>query len=85
MIPIESAEIIHQKMLLSKLFSGIGLALIGRSGCGKTSIMAKLAVSTADKNGTIPTILRFCGTSQFSLNGLVDEVFVFSFLLLMGD
>jgi WD40 repeat protein len=54
----------------SSFLSGIDVALIGKSGCGKTALMAKLALSYASKNPTIPTIIRFCGTSTFSLNGL---------------
>jgi WD40 repeat protein len=53
-------------------FSGVNLALIGKSGCGKTAMMSKLAVSVCG-NSThrkVPTIVRFCGTSKFSLNGL---------------
>jgi WD40 repeat protein len=49
-------------------FSGIDLALVGKSGCGKTALMSKLGVSPS--NPAIPTIIRFCGTSKFSLNGL---------------
>jgi WD40 repeat protein len=54
----------------SSCLSGIDVALIGKSGCGKTALMAKLALSYASMNRTIPTIIRFCGTSTFSLNGL---------------
>jgi WD40 repeat protein len=49
-------------------FSSINLALVGRSGCGKTALMSTLGVSSL--NPAIPTIIRFCGTSKFSLNGL---------------
>jgi hypothetical protein len=74
-------------------FSGITLALIGKSGCGKTAAMSKIAlsmihahngvdkkagsrkeVSTLDSSNhvivPVPIIIRFCGTSQYSLNGL---------------
>jgi WD40 repeat protein len=56
----------------SRLLSAIDLAIIGKSGCGKTSLMAKLALSlsSTSTNGRIPTIIRFCGTSKFSLHGL---------------
>jgi WD40 repeat protein len=57
------------------LFSGICLAVVGKSGCGKTALMSKLALSLSCSEhggGTneIPMIIRFCGTSRFSLNGL---------------
>jgi WD40 repeat protein len=60
----------EKKLPRNELFSGIDLALIGKSGSGKTALMAKLALSSIDDRGTIPTIIRFCGTSKFSLNGL---------------
>jgi WD40 repeat protein len=48
---------------------------VGRSGCGKTALMSKLALSLSCSEHDvvpkeIPTIIRFCGTSRFSLNGL---------------
>jgi WD40 repeat protein len=49
---------------------GVDLALIGKSGCGKTSLMAKLALTAFQPNRTVPVIIRFCGTSKFSLKGL---------------
>jgi WD40 repeat protein/ABC-type dipeptide/oligopeptide/nickel transport system ATPase component len=52
----------------SATLSGVALALVGRSGCGKTSLMSKLALSHMDAR--IPTIIRFCGTSKFSYDGL---------------
>jgi hypothetical protein len=51
-------------------FSGINLGLVGKSGCGKTTLMSKLALSSSSLDPAIPTIIRFCGTSKFSLNGL---------------
>jgi GTPase SAR1 family protein len=57
------------KLFKSKGVSkGINLALIGKSGCGKTVIMSKLASSLKDQ--TVSTIIRFCGTSTYSLDGL---------------
>jgi WD40 repeat protein len=60
------------------LVSGICLAVVGKSGYGKTALMAKLAVSCASDSTAsnsilpmqIPMIIRFCGTSRYSLNGL---------------
>jgi GTPase SAR1 family protein len=49
--------------------SGITVALVGRSGFGKTSLMSKLALSHVDDTD-IPTIIRFCGTSKFTYDGL---------------
>jgi WD40 repeat protein len=75
---IQSTEVSQKKTTTNittttnenQLFPNISLALIGRSGCGKTALMSKLALSCIDPTGEIPTIIRFCGTSQFSLNGL---------------
>jgi WD40 repeat protein len=53
----------------NKLFSGISLALIGKSGCGKTSMMSMLALSFQGQEEP-PVIIRFCGTSKYSLSGL---------------
>jgi hypothetical protein len=60
------------KASLSTMFTGIDLALVGKSGCGKTALMSKLALSISSSlaDPTIPTIIRFCGTSKFCLNGL---------------
>jgi WD40 repeat protein len=58
----------------NEILSGIDLALIGKSGCGKTALMSKLALadnsSFAADEKHIPTIIRFCGTSKFSLTGI---------------
>ena len=51
-------------------FSGISLCVIGRSGTGKTALMAKLATTTRAANDQRPVIIRFCGTSKGSVNGL---------------
>ena len=51
-------------------FSGISLCVIGRSGTGKTALMAKLATITRAANDQRPVIIRFCGTSKGSVNGL---------------
>jgi hypothetical protein len=53
----------------NKLFSGISLALIGKSGCGKTAMMSMLALSLQGLE-ELPVIVRFCGTSKYSLSGL---------------
>jgi WD40 repeat protein/GTPase SAR1 family protein len=55
----------------NKLLSGITLAVIGKSGCGKTTMMSRLALSchTLLKK-EIPLIIRYCGTSKYSLTGL---------------
>jgi hypothetical protein len=60
---------------VSPLFSGVCLALVGKSGCGKTALMSKLALSLScpEDNAVsvdVPMIIRFCGTSRDSLNGL---------------
>jgi WD40 repeat protein len=52
------------------MFSGIDLGVVGKSGCGKTALMSKLALSSSLEKTAIPTVIRFCGTSKFSLNGL---------------
>jgi WD40 repeat protein len=52
-----------------KLCLGIDAAIVGKSGCGKTSLMSKLALTHAGSND-IPTVIRYCGTSKYSLNGL---------------
>jgi WD40 repeat protein/tetratricopeptide (TPR) repeat protein len=58
----------------SKPLSGICMAIVGKSGCGKTALMSKLALSLGSGGATavkeIPVIIRFCGTSRYSLNGL---------------
>eukprot|EP01038_Epipyxis_sp_PR26KG_P015326 gene15326-20654_t len=53
-------------------FGGVCLALIGGSGCGKTSIMAKVAslvFENEESAGRRPIIIRFCGTSPGSFHG----------------
>ena len=62
-----------------KYYAGISLAVIGKSGTGKTSIMAKLANMLFEKEEkkssskhdqeSIPIIVRFCGTSRRSSDG----------------
>jgi WD40 repeat protein len=54
----------------NSMFSGIDLGLVGKSGCGKTAFMSKLFLSSSSMDSTIPTVVRFCGTSKFSVNGL---------------
>jgi WD40 repeat protein len=56
-------------LIEKRIFSGVDLALIGGSGCGKSSLMSKLAFSSFGAGG-VPTIIRLCGTSSFSLHGL---------------
>ena len=51
-------------------FDGICLAIIGRSGTGKTALMAKLASEVRAKDPRRPVIVRFCGTSKGSADGL---------------
>lgn len=59
-------------------FPGICLALVGGSGCGKTSLMAKIAqvVHFAQRESSIealrtrPIVIRFCGTSAESVAGI---------------
>jgi GTPase SAR1 family protein len=55
---------------VSKPFSGIDLAVVGKSGCGKTALMSKLSLLSSLDDSPSPTIIRFCGTSELSLNGL---------------
>jgi WD40 repeat protein len=55
---------------------GIDVAIVGKSGCGKTSLMSKLAlthresIDILDPTEEIPTVIRYCGTSKYSLSGL---------------
>jgi WD40 repeat protein len=64
-------------------FDGISFALIGSSGSGKTSLMAKLAATVYGRENSPdnvddfgermparPVIIRFCGTSAGSASGL---------------
>ena len=53
-----------------KPFSGICLAIIGRSGTGKTALTAKLASLVRAIDPRRPVIIRFCGTSKGSVDGL---------------
>jgi hypothetical protein len=66
---------------------GITLAIIGQSGTGKTSLMAKLAArcfeqvrSKPDAKKKIPIIIRFCGSSEKStdiadlLNSVIFQI-----------
>ena len=49
----------------------ISLSIIGISGCGKTALMSKLAVMCQSIFPDIPIIIRYCGTSKGSVDGLV--------------
>ena len=51
-------------------YNGISLCVIGRSGTGKTALMAKLASVARAANDQRPVIIRFCGTSKGSMTGL---------------
>jgi hypothetical protein len=50
--------------------NGISLCIIGVSGCGKTALMAKLAGEVTRQFPDQHVIIRFCGTSQGSVDGL---------------
>jgi WD40 repeat protein len=49
---------------------GIALGVIGVSGSGKTAFMSKLAEMMKNSGSSIPVIVRFCGTSRYSLHGI---------------
>ena len=51
-------------------WSGITLSVVGRSGTGKTALMAELARSVRATDTNRPVIIRFCGTSKGSADGL---------------
>ena len=48
-------------------FSGICVAVIGASGCGKTALMSRVAAKVwrrqQEEGSERPVIIRFCGTS----------------------
>jgi WD40 repeat protein len=48
----------------------IALGVVGMSGSGKTAFMSKLATVMKNSNSLIPVIVRFCGTSRYSLHGI---------------
>lgn len=51
----------------------ISLAIIGRSGTGKTALMSKLYSILSNRSNEIastPFLIRFCGTSRYSLHGI---------------
>ena len=61
-------------------FDGISLHLVGPSGVGKTAVMAKLAAQIYEQQNAEgqpehirnrPVVIRFCGTSEHSLRGLL--------------
>lgn len=49
--------------------SGVILCVVGKSGCGKTCLMAKLASLLYSPDG-VPVIIRFCGINDDSSSGL---------------
>ena len=55
-------------------FSGISVAVIGGSGCGKTALMSRVAAEVwrrqQEEGLERPVIIRFCGTSPESNHGL---------------
>ena len=60
-------------------FDGVSVCVVGRSGCGKTALMAKVAdllsmqqqlEADEDEDFIRPIIIRFCGTSPGSSTGL---------------
>jgi hypothetical protein len=65
---MEAVKTNSRESLEKQLFSGLTLVLVGKSGCGQTALMSKLALSSL--NPAVPTIIRFCGTSKFSFDGL---------------
>jgi energy-coupling factor transporter ATP-binding protein EcfA2 len=59
----------------SLALDSVCLALVGRSGSGKTALMAKLAFllyrdSEAQRADQLPVIVRFCGTSRGSIHAI---------------
>ena len=67
-----STYLVPSSLTASSAFPGIRLALVGDSGCGKTSLMAKIAqvvhlsqqAFTEDVLRNRPIVIRFCGTSE---------------------
>eukprot|EP01031_Cornospumella_fuschlensis_P028059 gene28059-33878_t len=48
----------------------VTVAVIGKSGAGKTALMTLLAARMSLRNeNNIPILMRFCGTSRYSLHG----------------
>jgi energy-coupling factor transporter ATP-binding protein EcfA2 len=65
-------EELYEQMVETIKSSSIS-ALVGKSGCGKTALMSKVAVmmnNSSNEDDRPPVIIRFCGTSQNSLDGL---------------
>jgi WD40 repeat protein len=65
----EALEMVKKTREVNETRLPICTAVIGKSGCGKTALMSKLALSLSGAK-EIPMIIRFCGTSRYSLNGL---------------
>jgi WD40 repeat protein len=60
------------KKSTSNPLHGVALAVIGKSGSGKTALMSKLATSFAENPtyADIPILIRYCGTSRYSLHAI---------------
>jgi WD40 repeat protein len=48
----------------------LSLGIVGKSGSGKTGLMSKIATMMKDVDPDIPVIIRYCGTSRYSLHGI---------------
>jgi WD40 repeat protein/Cdc6-like AAA superfamily ATPase len=53
-------------------FSAVSFCIVGKSGCGKTAFISKLftEVRSTLNQKNHPMIIRFCGTSKYSLHGI---------------
>lgn len=65
----QAFDIIKTNSIQSKTMD-ICLSIIGSSGSGKTALMAKLAELVKKQSPDVPVIIRFCGTSSGSVDGL---------------